>query len=199
MTDIQMEGTALKKKLMVPVVVLMLCAVTLVGAGYAYTTTVTNTATVDAEYYAIEMFNDDANKTITTAALSMDPIELSAAKSVQTGKVTVTAATSTDTICYIGVYLNSDTLATDPNVTMSAQASGSGWNFANNVATHSGYNITVTLAMGEVSNGYIPVTLTTSAISTEITSTDAKAAVKLVDSAIGGLTFTLTFTCTDSA
>lgn len=42
MTDIYMEQNGSKKKLLVPLIVLLLCAVSLTGAGYAYNSTVTN-------------------------------------------------------------------------------------------------------------------------------------------------------------
>ena len=42
MTDVYMEQNGSKKKLLVPLIVLLLCAVSLTGAGYAYNSTVTN-------------------------------------------------------------------------------------------------------------------------------------------------------------
>ena len=51
MTDIQIEERSSKKKLLVPLVVLMLCGVALVGAAYAYTTTVEiDSNKVDSKY-----------------------------------------------------------------------------------------------------------------------------------------------------
>lgn len=52
------EQTGSRKKLLVPVVVLMLCLVTLTGAAYAYSSTMVNTGNViDANYISIDLKN----------------------------------------------------------------------------------------------------------------------------------------------
>ena len=50
------EQTGSRKKLLVPVVVLMLCLVTLTGAAYAYSSTMTNTGNaIDGDYVSIDL------------------------------------------------------------------------------------------------------------------------------------------------
>jgi len=59
MRDMYNDSTGSRKKFLIPLVVLLLCAVSLTGAGYAYNTSVTsqdNVAPVD-EYFVIDLYN----------------------------------------------------------------------------------------------------------------------------------------------
>lgn len=68
--DMYSSGTS-KKKMLVPLVVLMLCAVALVGAGYAYTasTVTSDDSPIDGDYYSIDMYSEKTGTTVVTAPL----------------------------------------------------------------------------------------------------------------------------------
>ncbi len=56
MSDIYSDGSGSKKKFLVPLVVMLLCTVSLTGAGFAYNSTVTNTAnTVHVEGITLDL------------------------------------------------------------------------------------------------------------------------------------------------
>jgi len=72
MTDTQSESTGSRKKLLIPLVALMLCAVSIVGAGYAYNSTVTNTFnSVVAEGTTINLY-DDQDAVVTEGIISLE-------------------------------------------------------------------------------------------------------------------------------
>lgn len=72
MTDTQSESTGSRKKLLIPLVALMLCAVSIVGAGYAYNSTVTNTFnSVVAEGTTINLY-DDTDAVVTEGIISLE-------------------------------------------------------------------------------------------------------------------------------
>jgi hypothetical protein len=56
MTTQYAEEQGFKKKYLAPLVVLLLCAVSLTGAAYAYSTTVTNSGEIDGDYISIDMY-----------------------------------------------------------------------------------------------------------------------------------------------
>ncbi len=197
MTDIQMEEKSIKKKLLVPVVVLMLCAVTLVGAGYAYTTTVSNTGSVDGEYYAIDMYSN-TDGTLTTGALTLgDKIEVYSEKAVGASTIAVKAdAVSATPLCYVGAWLNSETMATNADIRMTVAASGTGWAASGVTATNSTYGITITFACADSNgDGYWEVTIASAAINYTSSNVNAHTATKAVSDALDALSFTLTFSC----
>ena len=67
MTTQYAEEQGFKKKYLAPLIVLMLCAVSLTGAAYAYSTTVSNTGNIDGDYYSIDMYDKTSEKYITTS------------------------------------------------------------------------------------------------------------------------------------
>ena len=72
MTDTQSESTGSRKKLLIPLVALMLCAVSIVGAGYAYNSTVTNTFnSVVAEGTTINLY-DGSDNVVTEGIISLE-------------------------------------------------------------------------------------------------------------------------------
>ena len=201
MTDIQIEERSSKKKLLVPIVVLMLCAVSVIGAGYAYTTFVQNDGTVDAEYYAIDMYNTNTG-TLTTEALTLtDKIEVYSEKVVGENTIKVKAETINATpLCYVGAWLNSETIATNAAIDMTVTATGTGWTANGATVTNSTYGITLTFTKTDSdNNGYQEVSVAVTAIDYTSTVVDAHAATKAVSDAIDGLTFTLKFTCSGTA
>ena len=63
MTTQYAEEQGFKKKYLAPLIVLMLCAVSLTGAAYAYSTSVTGHGDIDGDYISIDMYkaNDDGS------------------------------------------------------------------------------------------------------------------------------------------
>ena len=75
MTDTYNDTTGSRKKFLIPLVVLLLCAVSLTGAGYAYNSTVTvNDNTTPASDFVIEVYNSAEAATPITAAMTMDKL-----------------------------------------------------------------------------------------------------------------------------
>ena len=64
MTTQYAEEQGFKKKYLAPLIVLMLCAVSLTGAAYAYSTTITGSGDVDYDYYSIDMYSDADGTTV---------------------------------------------------------------------------------------------------------------------------------------
>ena len=60
MTTQYAEEQGFKKKYLAPLIVLMLCAVSLTGAAYAYSTSVTGHGDIVGDYISIDMYSDDA-------------------------------------------------------------------------------------------------------------------------------------------
>lgn len=59
-----MENQGFKKKYLAPLIVLMLCAVSLTGAAYAYSTTVQGNGYIDHDYYSIDLYTDATGKQV---------------------------------------------------------------------------------------------------------------------------------------
>ena len=81
MTTQYAEEQGFKKKYLAPLIVLMLCAVSLTGAAYAYSTTVTGNGTISGDYYTIDMYDTDGN-VITESITSDDYFEVQTTKTV---------------------------------------------------------------------------------------------------------------------
>ena len=58
MTTQYAEEQGFKKKYLAPLIVLMLCAVSLTGAAYAYSTSVTGHGDISGDYISIDMYSD---------------------------------------------------------------------------------------------------------------------------------------------
>ena len=70
MTTQYAEEQGFKKKYLAPLIVLMLCAVSLTGAAYAYSTSVTGHGTIEGDYYSIDLYTDADGKSVLTKSLS---------------------------------------------------------------------------------------------------------------------------------
>lgn len=70
MTTQYAEEQGFKKKYLAPLIVLMLCAVSLTGAAYAYSTSVTNHGDIDGDYISIDMYKADDTTTSGYAVLT---------------------------------------------------------------------------------------------------------------------------------
>ena len=94
MTDTYNDSTGSRKKFLIPLVVLLLCAVSLTGAGYAYNSTVTvEDNTVDPDEFVLEVYNK-------SGALVSEPM----------------------TMANMLVLQHATTIATDNTVVVSAEA-----------------------------------------------------------------------------
>ena len=70
MTTQYAEEQGFKKKYLAPLIVLMLCAVSLTGAAYAYSTTISGNGNVNYDYYSIDLYSDDKGTAVVTTNLS---------------------------------------------------------------------------------------------------------------------------------
>ena len=77
MTDTYNDTTGSRKKFLIPLVVLLLCAVSLTGAGYAYNATVTNLDnTTDVDGVTLELFENNASTPVKHAMYTVDDINV---------------------------------------------------------------------------------------------------------------------------
>ena len=85
MTTQYAEEQGFKKKYLAPLIVLMLCAVSLTGAAYAYSTSIIGHGDVDGDYYSIDLYTDDSGSADKVLKLSLQPnkhFEVSTTKTV---------------------------------------------------------------------------------------------------------------------
>ncbi len=210
MTDIQMEERSSKKKLLVPIVVLMLCAVSVIGAGYAYTTSVTNqNNTMAADYYTIDMYSNTTGTTVTAPFALSDSVHLYTEKVVKTNILVKAAVENANPLCYVGVKdstaaSNPTTATISPVVTISSTDS-TGWaTNGDNVLEYSINNavvLSLTFTVGtQDTSGFYPVIVTVDAPGTndviatyDISTTEkaADAAASECITAINKLTYNL--------
>lgn len=66
------EASGFKKKYLAPLIVLMLCAVSLTGAAYAYSTSITGHGTIGDEYYSIDLYTDNTGNTVITENINSE-------------------------------------------------------------------------------------------------------------------------------
>lgn len=72
MTTQYMDEGGFKKKFLAPLVVIMVCAVALAGAVYAYSASVSNNGIIpDPDYYTIDFYNADGT-TVVTRSITTD-------------------------------------------------------------------------------------------------------------------------------
>jgi hypothetical protein len=81
MTTQYAEEQGFKKKYLAPLIVLMLCAVSLTGAAYAYSTSVTNSGTIEGDYYSIDIYNT-SGEVITESFKFADDFDVQTTKTV---------------------------------------------------------------------------------------------------------------------
>ena len=85
MTTQYAEEQGFKKKYLAPLIVLMLCAVSLTGAAYAYSTSVTGHGDVDYDWYSIDMYKD-ADTVITENLAADKDFDVQTTKVINGGK-----------------------------------------------------------------------------------------------------------------
>ena len=89
-----------KKKLVVPLVAIMMCAVALAGVVYAYTSSVQNSGTIDQDY-AVLVFTDAEGEEKTSGSLAaLTGITFTTVTTISPAHVTVNA----DGTATVGVY-----------------------------------------------------------------------------------------------
>ena len=177
MTTQYAEEQGFKKKYLAPLIVLMLCAVSLTGAAYAYSTTISGNGNVDYDYYSIDLYTDstgDASKVV-TANLNPDSgdFDVQTAKKVNENyTATVVGGTITFTtyvkvqsdknkeICYISgeakyvkqsgttdLYKAWETNAPVCTVTVDKGSD-------ENCLTNSTYKVTITVVLPDITEAY---------------------------------------------
>lgn len=109
MTDTYNDTTGSRKKFLIPLVVLLLCAVSLTGAGYAYNSTVTGNGDADIkDSFVIDLYSDAAGSTAITEKISVanSPLIFTTVKSIgDSNTITGTLAyDATSPIIYTGYF-----------------------------------------------------------------------------------------------
>ena len=207
MNDIQMEERSSKKKLLVPLVVLMLCAVSVIGAGYAYTTTVTNqNNTMESDYYAIDLYSTvSGTPALVNAPFTIEhKVHFYTVKNISTGvDVKVAVPTGASNLCYVAVFDDdsspSSTAAIDYTV---AKTAGDGWTVEGKSLKNGTYGLTLSFNIGDAdANGYHPVTFTLASDGTihHATESSAQAAADAAATACNALRFSITFSSDKAA
>lgn len=211
MADMYSDPTGSKKKFLVPIVVLVLCAVSLTGAGYAYNTTVENSGSIDnTGYQVIDLYT--AKDTALSAPFVMTGIKIYTERVADTNTTTVKAdnsALAMTPAAYVAVHKSTGTAATAPDadltnaVAVTVATSTEGFSASNNVITANniaGCTVTVTFTLGAAIAdgdlaGYRAVQVAV-AITDGTYTGGAHAAAKLIQEKLNGLDFVLTFAST---
>ena len=76
MTTQYAEEQGFKKKYLAPLIVLMLCAVSLTGAAYAYSTSVTGHGDISGDYISIDLYTDGEGKSVLNTHLSSESFKV---------------------------------------------------------------------------------------------------------------------------
>ena len=208
--------TGSRKKLLVPVVALMICAVAFVGAAYAYTSSFNVTDNkITGETFVLEV--NDGEGELLTEPISIKAIDFTTATVLgATNSVVVTANTLTANT-YVGILEINDSDATNGAKTLAVTASATtvdGTIAASEVSGASGGPITYTVAValytdaecntsyggsvtfsGQVAQLYYKVTVTASG-SLSFANADPLADVTLVKNQLANEKFTLAFEAT---
>ena len=203
MNSTEIDESIHRKKLLVPAVVILLCAVALTGAAYAYSTSVEiDNNKLSAEYYTIDVYSENAG---TYTAIS-SPMSLGTALKVTTvtvnGTVKVNVDSSNQALGYVGLFLNSSESNGTAPITVTVAATGTGVTASNNTVsiTASGVTVSAAFTLGSPdANGYRPINVAVTGL-TEATATGsgAHAVASALTNAINGASINLTFTYTSS-
>ena len=121
MTTQYAEEQGFKKKYLAPLIVLMLCAVSLTGAAYAYSTSVTNTGDIDGEYISIDMYESGASGySVLEKHLTSESFRVYTEKTTGTAaKYTAYIDSDTTTLVYTDYVMISSNIENDPTFTLS--------------------------------------------------------------------------------
>ena len=217
MTDIQIEERSSKKKLLVPLVVLMLCGVALVGAAYAYTTTVEiDSNKVDSKYYAIDVYANTDGPLTTTVTGPMtinDVVNVYSVKKNNDIEVKAEAVDGGSNLCYVTLFLNKDSVpSTDAEkteagkITMALATETQNWAAGgtaqaptltySNTTNESNFELVLTFTLGAITDGYRAVTVAAESTGVFKDTGSALEAVKELSNAIDSLEFNITFSYT---
>ena len=216
MTEIKNE-TGTKKKLLIPVVVLMLLGVGLVGAAYAYNSTVTvNGNGITGESFVLEMNNKDG--ALISAPISIKGIEFTTDTTISTTNGVDVVAHTLEGNEYKGTLIIRDSDATAGSKALTVTATSTlndGTIAANEVdgasegpityavavslyydsACENAYGSTVTFANDHTATLYYKITVTASG-SLHFANNTPTADVNAVTTQLAKEKFTLTFEAT---
>ena len=119
MTTQYAEEQGFKKKYLAPLIVLMLCAVSLTGAAYAYSTSITGHGAIDGDYYSIDLYKDGSGAAVITGDIDKDSFIVNTVKTVGQN---YTANVEAGTLVYEAFVKISTDLADTTRFTLSATA-----------------------------------------------------------------------------
>jgi hypothetical protein len=108
MTNVNARENMSRKKYLVPVVVLLLCLVSLAGAAYAYTSSVTTHGTATANAFYVELYDaDDESDTIPVPIANADVVTFSTDMDYDAGTVVVKATPDNKDVATVYLKVNS--------------------------------------------------------------------------------------------
>ena len=193
------ERSSNKKRLLVPIVVLMLCAVAVTGAAYAAVkTTVNNTASVGSDYYVIDLY--DESKTVKTGNFTAaDMITFYTDRNATMGVVTIKADVKGDaTLGYVAVSKGSGLVdaavvfesLTATGWTVNKVPGSEAWTIEKTI---SGSVVKITVTMSDVNaEHYRPITLGVT-VTNGTANGSAVEVARALNVAVSGLTFSMSF------
>ncbi len=188
------------KKLIVPVIALMVSAVALAGVVYAATTTVSNNGSASTDYYAIDLFNDGAGSELTTSAYQITGIHIYTQKVVG-DHIAVLSEGGPVTLGYVAVFNDSNEPVENPTISVGTTVTAGDFSGTTGTMTKNvnGVVITVTIGVGAAVNGYCPITASVSCSgNSSVSPASAQVAAANVSAALDALTFTMTFSSTSA-
>ena len=89
MTDTYNDSTGSRKKFLIPLVVLLLCAVSLTGAGYAYNTSVTTTGSADSHSFDVDLYDDEGSSILVPINVADVGITVTTEKTITNGEKSI--------------------------------------------------------------------------------------------------------------
>lgn len=188
MTTQYAEEQGFKKKYLAPLIVLLLCAVSLTGAAYAYSTSISDNGDIDGYYYSIDMYEDaDASTVIEKSLVSDDDFEVMTDKITGNNYSALVKETTIEYTVYVKVQSNLPDSATADEKKCTIKVSEAKFNANSaNPAFYSGWTadkVTVAVSInggtagadfvGEVNTTYaVTITVTLPAITSSDIGTD---------------------------
>ena len=186
------------KKLVVPIIALMVSAVALFGVVYAATTTVSNNGGVETpDVYTIDLYSNEAGTTLQTSAYSLSGYTFYTTKVVGGSLVVKIDPTDASTIGYVGAKDETGNFVASTITSTLDVADGYSGAFAqsgaNLVAAIHGTTVTVSAALVDSATENVKAIQISIAVSGTSSLTDANAAAQEIADAVDALQFNLSF------
>ena len=162
MTTQYAEEQGFKKKYLAPLIVLLLCAVSLTGAAYAYSTSITGNGDMAGDYYSIDMYS--AEGTVLTEAINPDKhFEVETDKVVGNNYKGSVAQTSITYNTMVMVQTNKDPESCNINAEVTFTPNDTLPAFYSAWAATGGFSATVTYSTTDAPDDYSVTTFKTGA------------------------------------